>query len=119
MCFLLLGFGRTRQLCLKDADILNYACLQCVQPAELSVPVDGVRGKGCSGLPAVRWVGAQGVAQLVTVRDLLSLWGGDVEQVQDGVCAGKVHSLVHSLLQKLGSLSGQWKVSSGKKAHHK
>lgn len=83
------------------------------------MPVDRVQGKGCSGLAAVRWVGAQEVAQLATVRDLLSLWGGDVEQVQDGVCAGKVHSPVHSLLQKLGSLSGQWKISSGKKAHHK
>lgn len=39
----------------------------------------------------------------MTLRDVLSLRGGGVEQVQDGVCAGKVHSSPHSPLQKLGS----------------
>lgn len=83
------------------------------------MPIDGVPGKGCSGLTVLRWVGAEEVAQLVTVRDLLSLWDGHVEQMQDGLCAGKGRSPVHSLLQKLGSVSGQWKISSGKNAHQK
>lgn len=54
------------------------------------------------------------------VRDLLSLWGGGVEQMQDGVCAGKVHNPMHGPFQKLGFLcQDSGKISSGKKAHQK